>query len=231
MCAKKVLSCVIAALLFVNFIKGNSNMNVSKKILMTILRDKKTSIDQFRIAAHQIALILAEEALALVPTKSRIVTTPVGHDFVGAELACSVILVPILRSGLALLPAFLKFFPTAQIGVAGLKRDEQTAIAHWYYKNIPTISPDAMVIVLDPMLATGGSLLETLGLITSMGVDQKRIIFAGVISAQTGIDAIRKKYPDITMVIADGDLELNDKKYIVPGLGDFGDRYFGTLAN
>jgi len=206
-------------------------MNESKKILMTILRDKDTSMLQFRNAAHQLALILAQKALSYVPVKDRTVTTPLEQPFVGNELACPVTLVPILRSGLALLPAFLEYFSTARIGILGLKRDEKTAVAHWYYKNMPNLSTDEIVVVLDPMLATGGSLLEALTFITNMGVDQKRILYAGVISAQAGVDAVQERYPHIKMIIADGDKELNSAKYIVPGLGDFGDRFFGTIAS
>ena len=205
-------------------------MDDAKKILMTVLRDKKTEIDQFRIVAHELALILAQEALAHVSTKRKKVTTPLESTYEGAELAHLVVLVPILRSGLALLPAFLQYFARARVGVVGLKRDEKTAVAHWYYKNMPPIGKDDIVIILDPMLATAGSLLETLGYLTSLEIEQERIVYVGVISAQIGVDAVKKQYPDITMVIADNDSELNAAKYIVPGLGDFGDRYFGTVA-
>jgi len=203
-------------------------MEQSKAILMTILRNKQTPIDQFRDSAHQLALIMAQETTTYLPTKSQTITTPLEAPFNGTTWAQPVTLIPILRSGLALLPAFLQYFPNANVGVVGLKRDEATAIAHWYYKNIPPIPSQSMVIILDPMLATGGSALATLDMLTSLNIKQKQIIFAGIISSQEGINAVKKAYPDITVIIADCDPALNQAKYIVPGLGDFGDRFFGT---
>ncbi len=205
-------------------------MEQSKSVLMTILRNKQTPIDQFRDSAHQLALIMAQEATTYLPTKPHVITTPLEAPFNGTTWAQPVTLIPILRSGLALLPAFLNYFPTANVGIVGLKRDESTAIAHWYYKNIPPISAQSTVIILDPMLATGGSALATLDMLATIDINQKQIIFAGIISSQEGINAVKKSYPDITIITADCDPALNQSKYIVPGLGDFGDRYFGTPA-
>jgi uracil phosphoribosyltransferase len=203
-------------------------MEHAKSILMTILRNKQTTIDQFRATAHQLALIMAQEATNFIPTSTHTITTPLNAPFTGACWTQPITLIPILRSGLALLPAFLQYFPHANIGVVGLKRDEATAIAHWYYKNIPSIPAKSTVIILDPMIATGGSALATLDMLANLKITQAQIIFVGIISAQDGITAIKNSYPDIKIITADCDQQLNQAKYIVPGLGDFGDRYFGT---
>ena len=205
-------------------------MEHSIATLMTILRNKQTPIDQFRATAHQLALILAHEATAFIPTKTESIITPLEAPFTGTVWAQPITLVPILRSGLALLPAFLHYFPMANVGVVGLKRDEQTAIAHWYYKNIPPIPPESTVVILDPMIATGGSALATLDMPNNLGIKDHHVVFVGIISAKEGIDAIKQAYPNLTIITADCDPALNQSKYIVPGLGDFGDRYFGTLG-
>ena len=204
-------------------------MEHSIAALMTILRNKQTPIDQFRASAHQLALILAHEATAYLPIKPTAITTPLEAPFTGTTWATSITLVPILRSGLALLPAFLEYFPTANVGVVGLKRDEQTAIAHWYYKNIPPIPIDSTVIILDPMIATGGSAVATLDMLANLGIKDTNMLFVGIISSQEGVNTVKQAYPNLTIITADCDPALNQAKYIVPGLGDFGDRYFGTL--
>lgn len=139
-----------------------------------------------------------------------------------------VTLIPILRSGLALLTAFLKAFPDATVGFVGMKRDEQTAMPMLYYKNIPVIQPNSQVIILDPMLATGGSATAVLKIITEMGVAQEQIIFVSIISAPEGIDKIKREFPEIKVIIGVQDQGLTKDKFIIPGLGDFGDRFFGT---
>lgn len=204
-------------------------VNDRVRVLMGVLRDKNTSMAQFRLTSHQLALILAHEIGNRLPKSQKAITTPLGVSFEVPYVAEPLMLVPVLRSGLALLPAFLEFFPTASVGVVGLKRNEETAVAHWYYKNMPPLNPDHTVIILDPMLATGGTALEVLRELKNMGVVQQRIFFASIISAQSGIAIVKNLYPDVTLVTAACDPKLNDKKYIVPGLGDFGDRYFGTV--
>jgi len=203
-------------------------MNDIKNILMGVLRNKNTNMSQFRVTAHQLALVLAQEMVNYLPKSQQTITTPLEASCSVPHIAGPITLVPILRSGLALLPAFLDAFPAANVGVVGLKRNEETAVAHWYYKNIPPLSSAHNVIILDPMLATGGTALEVLNLLKNMGIAQQNIFFASIICAQDGIDIVKNLYPDITIITAACDPKLNDKKYIVPGLGDFGDRYFGT---
>lgn len=202
-------------------------MKHAQQLCMTLLRDKNSSRATFRQTAQRLAQILAHEAaehLALAPTN---IQTPLAATS-GVKLARPVVLVPILRSGITLLPAFLEFFTDATVGVVGLKRDEKTAVAHWYYENFPPLAGNEQIIILDPMIATGGTGVEVLARLTQRGVTQDRILFASIICAPEGLKVIRDQFPDITLITTSIDEHLNATKFIIPGLGDFGDRYFGT---
>lgn len=177
---------------------------------LTTLRNRKATTGVFRNSAHKVALILAKEVSRRTPKEKKI------------------ILVPILRAGLALLPAFIEKFPEARVGFIGLKRDEKTFEPKAYYKNIPKISKNDRVIILDPMLATGGSAVAGARTLLGEGAREENIIFVGVISAPEGLENLQKNFPRIDVIIAAHDKKLNKKGYIVPGLGDFGDRYFGN---
>lgn len=172
------------------------------------LRNKKTKTEEFRKSAHDVARTLAREVARHTAKKQ-------------------IILVPILRAGLALLPAFIEKFPDAQVGFIGLKRDEKTFVPKAYYQNIPKISKNNVVVVLDPMLATGGSAVEGIRTLLKAGAHEENIIFVGVISAPEGIVNIQNNFPLVRILCAEYDEKLDKKGYIVPGLGDFGDRYFG----
>lgn len=175
----------------------------------TALRNKKTQTGEFRKSAHEVARTLAKE---------------VASHTAGNRI----ILVPILRAGLALLPAFLEKFPDSRVGFIGLKRNEKTLEPKAYYQDIPKISKNDMVIVLDPMLATGGSAVAGITMLIKAGAHEKNIIFVGVISAPEGIANLQKHFPIVRILCAEYDKKLDKKGYIVPGLGDFGDRYFGN---
>lgn len=177
---------------------------------LIILRDRKTTTGAFRKAAHELADVLATEAARRMRA-------------VGAK---KVILVPILRAGLALLPAFIEKFPEARVGFIGLKRNEKTLKPKAYYQNIPKVAKGDRVIVLDPMLATGGSAVAGMNALVKEGALEKNILFVGVISAPAGLAKLQKHFPKADTLIAAHDEKLDKKGYIVPGLGDFGDRYF-----
>lgn len=194
---------------------------------MTILRDKKTECPQFRIAAHQVSRIIAYYVAQKLPHKKMIVETPIATT-TGITFEHSLLLVPILRSGMAMLPAFLETFCDARIGVVGLKRDETTAVAHWYYQNVPTFDTETQIVILDPMIATGGTGIETVKFLEQKGAQQKNITYAAIVSAPEGLAVIEKSFPAITIICASHDKGLTKDKFIIPGLGDFGDRYFGT---
>jgi len=127
-----------------------------------------------------------------------------------------------------MLRPFLHYYSSAKIGVVGLKRDEETAKAHLYYQNIPEITPQDKIIILDPMISTGGTGIETLKILENLGVEDKRVIFASIICAPEGIGAMLAEFPRLTILQAGIDEKLNQDKFIIPGLGDFGDRYYGT---
>ncbi|MHB1118104.1 MAG: uracil phosphoribosyltransferase [Minisyncoccota bacterium] len=179
---------------------------------VSTLRNRKTSTKEFRKVAHEIAAILAKESLRRMrKAKSK-----------------KVVLVPILRAGLALLPAFLEIFPEASVGFIGLKRNEKTLKPKAYYQNISKVAKSDKVIVLDPMLATGGSAVAAITALIKEGAQEKNIMFVGVISAPEGLEKLQTTFPKIDTLIALHDEKLDKKGYIVPGLGDFGDRYFAS---
>lgn len=196
-------------------------------ILITILRNKNTTIDQFRKASEKLGLILAGEVSALLEKKACSIETPLAPA-TGSALKNEILLVPILRSGVALLTPFLHFFEKANVGFVGLQRDEKTAIAELYYDKVPPLTSSDDIILLDPMIATGGSAIDALHILKKKGAQEEKIIFAAVIAAQEGLDRIQAEFPKITIIVPVVDKTLNDKKFIIPGLGDFGDRFFGT---
>lgn len=196
---------------------------------MTILRDEKTERAVFRTAAYQVSRIIAHQIAQKISVQRLTVETPIAAAS-GLTFAQSPLLVPILRSGMAMLPAFLDIFPDAPVGVVGLKRDEKTAIAHWYYENVPPFESTNQIVILDPMIATGGTGIETLTFLAKKGAQQKNIIYASIVSAPEGLDLIKQEFPDIDIICAAHDKGLTKEKFIIPGLGDFGDRFFGTEA-
>ncbi|MBI3671714.1 uracil phosphoribosyltransferase [Candidatus Azambacteria bacterium] len=198
-----------------------------REVLISILRDKNTTTFEFRRAASQLAGILCVETLDLFPKEGVSIQTPIGKTE-GVEMPIDILLVPILRSGMALLSAFLEILQSAPVGIIGLKRDEKTAKAKLYYKNLPKDLPK-YAIILDPMLATGGSAAFAVDILKKEGYKPENIFFTGVVAAQEGFDKLAKKIPEENITLGVIDPKLNDKKYIVPGLGDFGDRYFNTI--
>ena len=200
-----------------------------KEILITELRDKNTSMAKFRQATHHIGNLLAIEAANLLEKETFSVHTPLKHA-PGFRMKNSQVLVPVLRAGLSLLPAFLNFFPDAKVGLLGLRRDESTAIPHLYYANLPQISAEDDVLILEPMLATGNTISMVMDvLIKDIGVKPNKIMLCSIVAAPEGLNKIKTYVPQAKIIALQLDESLNDKKFIVPGLGDFGDRYFGTV--
>lgn len=190
---------------------------------LTNLRDTSTSLAGYRFHATRITELLLHEATANLTVKTKRITTPLA-TIEGKIVGDHITIVTIFRAGLSMLPAALALFPNSPVGFAGLARDEKTAAASEYYWKMPTISSMTTVLLLDPMLATGGSLLHVLRKIEK----PKQIKIISVLSAPEGIAAIHKEFPDVLIFTAAIDKRLNNQKFIVPGLGDFGDRYFGT---
>jgi uracil phosphoribosyltransferase len=192
---------------------------------MSVLRDKTTATVQFRGALEQIAILLLTEASKHWPTLATEFETPLA-PMTGATLAQPMVFVPILRAGLGLLEGMLRVVPKAEIGHIGLYRDEVTLRPVNYYCRLPAGLAQSRVLLLDPMLATGRSATEAATLLKSHGATS--IQFICVVACEIGIEQLRSVHPDIPIYSAAIDPELNEFGYIVPGLGDAGDRYFGT---
>jgi uracil phosphoribosyltransferase len=190
------------------------------------LRDKTTPPDVFRRVATRISVLLAAEALRDVPMAASIVETPIGPAE-ARRVAGDVVVVPVLRAGLGMLDAVLDLVPSARVGYIGLQRDESTAIASQYYSKLPRGLAESYVLMIDPMLATGGSASAALELLRQSGASRVRIVC--IVAAPEGVAVVQKEHPDVSIYTPAVDSHLNAQKYIVPGLGDFGDRLYGTV--
>lgn len=189
------------------------------------LRDKNTDPKKFRELIREIAALLAYEATSDLATISRQIQTPLDST-VGLELKEKVGLVPILRAGLGMVEGIWELMPSSEVWHIGLYRDERTLKPVEYYNRLPVEPTVSVCLIVDPMLATGGSAVATAGILKRWGV--KRIKFLGVIGAPEGIQNMQDHHPDVPIHLAAIDDHLNENGYIVPGLGDAGDRQFGT---
>ena len=193
---------------------------------VTLMRDQATPPKLFRELVNEITEFLAFEALKDVQMKSVDVTTPVAKT-TGALVDEHIVLVPILRAGMGMLDAMLHVLPYAKVGVLGMQRNEETAEPMPYYAKVPPAKGEELAIVIDPMLATGGSACDAVAQLKKLGY--KRIKCLHLVSAPEGLSKFEKEHPDVPVFVAAKDERLNSHFYIVPGLGDAGDRIFGTL--
>ena len=189
------------------------------------LRDRKTDPKKFRELVREIAALLAYEATADLVTVPREIETPLTH-MVASEVKEKIGLVPILRAGLGMVEGIWGLMPSAEVWHIGLYRDEKTLKPVQYYNKLPVEPTVSVCLILDPMLATGGSAVATASIVKRWGV--KKIKFVGLIGAPEGIAAMQASHPDVPIYLAAIDDHLNERGYIVPGLGDAGDRQFGT---
>ena len=198
-----------------------------KDILLTILRDKRASTAEFRRASDNLSYILCSEAISKLADREVVVETPLGEAS-GVAMPDDVMIVPILRSAMSILPAFIHALPDAPVGIVGAQRDEDTAAPSLYYKRFPPTMP-RRAIILDPMLGTGGTACLVARLLMEEGVIPDDIHFAGVLAAPEGIDRLAEVIPreNITTLAVDPD-GLTASNFITPGLGDYGDRYYGV---
>jgi uracil phosphoribosyltransferase len=192
---------------------------------LTRLRDKRTQPQEFRRLLGEIAALMLYEATRSFAVKKNYVETPLARTN-GFQLEREVVLVPVLRAGLGMLDSILQLIPHARVGFIGLKREEKTLRAMFYHKSLPKNLGDFETILIDPMLATGGSSVAALDLLIEQGA--KHIRMVNLVAAPEGIEAVQKKYPRVPIFTAAIDHKLNEKGFIVPGLGDAGDRLFGT---
>ena len=193
---------------------------------LTILRNKKTSNSLFRQTMNEVSYLIAAEVLKYLKLKRISIQTPLTKTQ-GKDLSKSIVIVPILRAGLGLIEGFVKFLPDVEKGHIGLYRDEQTYKPVEYLLKLPKVK-NKIFIVLDPMLATGNSSIEAIKLIKNSGVAIHNIQFVSLLAAPEGIKNLRKTYKDLRIFTCSIDKGLNKNKFIVPGLGDAGDRYMGT---
>lgn len=192
---------------------------------LSIMRDKNTNTIVFKENLDEIAMLMAYEVTKDLPLVEYSIETPICKT-VGKKLAKQIILVPILRAGIGLVDGFRRIIPSAKVGHIGLQRDEETLQPIEYYAKFPKGIEDAIVIVVDPMLATGGSASATITSLKKRGA--KNIHLVCLLAAPEGVAVIEKEHPDVNLTLAALDDKLNSKGYIVPGLGDAGDRLFGT---
>jgi uracil phosphoribosyltransferase len=190
------------------------------------LRDSQTPPEHFRRAATRISVLLASEALRHAPWAPVTVETPLGPA-PGRRISPDVVVVPVLRAGLGMLDAVLELVPDARVGHIGLQRDEMTAVASRYYSKLPKSLAGSYVLMIDPMLATGGSAVAALDLLQEAGAHDIRIVC--IVAAPEGIAMVEEHHPSVSIYTPVVDQGLNEQKYIVPGLGDFGDRLYGTI--
>jgi uracil phosphoribosyltransferase len=192
---------------------------------LSILRNKKTGTAGFRAAMARIATILAYFALKELPLRTTRIETPVTETD-GFEIDTNIFVIPILRAGLSLTDAIINFIPDAQVGHLGMYRDETTHQPVDYYSNLPSGLDKGLTLVVDPMLATGGSADDAITYLKKHGADKIR--FISLICAPEGLNRINSNHPDVPIITAAVDEKLNEHAFIVPGLGDAGDRFFGT---
>ncbi len=194
---------------------------------LSLIRDKEVGHKQFRELATEITKFICYEALKNIKTKEVLVKTPV------AEAKCKqldndLVVVPILRAGVGMLEGILELVPTARVGFVGMYRDEETKMPVTYYERFPKQIKDGTCIVIDPMLATGGSTIDAINKLKENRAGN--IVVVCIVTCPEGIAVVEAEHPDVSIYAAAIDDKLNEKKYIVPGLGDAGDRLFGTSA-
>lgn len=193
--------------------------------LLTQLRDVSTSPERFRLGARLLSSLLLLDATRDLRMRETDVQTPLERTQ-DATLDQGLAVVPVLRAGLSMLESALQLFPDVAVGYIGLERNESTAVAHSYYCKLPKLA-GRLTLCLDPMLATGGSAAQAIHVLKANGADHIKMV--SVIAAPEGVERLQSEHPEVPIFTAALDRELNDKKYIMPGLGDFGDRLYGTL--
>lgn len=192
---------------------------------LTIMRDKNTKTNVFKDNLDEIAMLMAYEVTKELPLVEKPIETPI-CAMKGKELQKQIVLVPILRAGIGLVDGFRNIIPTAKVGHIGMARNEDTLMPEEYYAKFPSGLEDSIVIIVDPMLATGGSASAAITNIKARGAKDVRLVC--LVGAPEGVKVIEQEHPDVDLILATLDEKLNEKGYIVPGLGDAGDRLFGT---
>jgi uracil phosphoribosyltransferase len=203
-------------------------MTPQLRTLMTIIRNKNTKRNDFIFYADRINRLLVEEGLNFLPVHEKIVETRTGKQYIGAEFLGKICAVPIIRAGLSMENSIREVAKRIRIGHILIQRDEETAKPIFFKAWLPEDIHERYIFILDPMLATGGSVIETIRVLKEHKVEESKIIFINLVSAPEGIENVLTAAPEIRIVTAEVDEGLNELAYIIPGLGDYGDMYFGT---
>ncbi|GAA2471395.1 uracil phosphoribosyltransferase [Streptomyces longisporus] len=198
------------------------------RALHTVVRNRDASREDFVFGAGRIIRMLTEAALNLLPFEPYDVTTPVGSTYHGLRFAQKLIGVPIIRAGESMEAELRAVVPGIRIGKILIQRDKTTKQPHLYYTALPQDIADRQVLLLDPMLATGGTALAAIEVLRELGVPEEHIVFVNFITCPEGIAAVADRYPGVRIVTSAVENGLNEQAYMLPGIGDFGDRYFGT---
>ncbi|KAJ2725179.1 Uracil phosphoribosyltransferase, synthesizes UMP from uracil [Coemansia sp. Benny D115] len=198
------------------------------KALMTIIRDKNTKRGDFVFYSDRVIRLLVEEGLNYLPVNNKQVTTPMGMTFDGVSFEGRICGVSIMRAGESMEQGLRDVCTSVRIGKVLIQRDERTAQPKLYYSKLPKDISDRWVLLLDPMLATGGSAIKCVEVLMDAGVKEERILFINLICAPEGVLTMLEKFPKLQIITAEIDESMDEHKFILPGLGDFGDRYFGT---
>ncbi len=192
---------------------------------LTVMRNKETGTKDFRQNLEEIGSLMVYEMTRDLPLNDVHIETPI-CPYTGSELAKKVVIVPILRAGLGMVNGIQNLIPTAKVAHIGMYRDEETLEPHPYFEKYPKNMEDAIVLIVDPMLATGGSSIAAIDMVKKQGAKNIRLVC--LVGAPEGVKAVEEKHPDVDVYLAALDEKLNENGYIVPGLGDAGDRIFGT---
>lgn len=192
---------------------------------LTLMRKKSANTKDFRQNLDEIAELMAYEVCRDLPLKPIEIETPVAKC-TGYELSKEIVIVPILRAGVGLLDGIRELVPTAKVGFIGMYRDEETLQPHEYFAKFPSGMEEAIVLIIDPMLATGGSAIDAIDAVKKRGATSIKLV--NLVGAPEGVKAVQEAHPDVDIYLAALDEKLNENGYIVPGLGDAGDRIFGT---
>ncbi|MFD8145188.1 uracil phosphoribosyltransferase [Streptomyces sp. NPDC059708] len=198
------------------------------RAMHTIIRDRRASRADFVFYSRRIIRLLLESALNQLPFDQHEAITPVGETYEGLRLGPQLCAVPVVRAGDSMLDELRQVIPDITVGKLLIQRDKTTKLPHLYYKNFPEDIADRHVLLLEPMLATGGSAKAAIEVLLDSGVHEENIIFVNFLASPEGIEAVHAAYPLVKIVTSSIEQRLNENAFMIPGIGDFGDRYFGT---
>lgn len=201
------------------------------RAMHTIIRDENASRGAFVAHSRRIVRLLLEASMDLLPYDEHHVTTPVGGRYRGVKLATELCAVPVIRAGESMEVEFNELCPEVPVGKILIQRDKQTKRPHLFYSNLPDDVAERHVLLLEPMLATGGSACAAIGVLLEAGVPERNIVFVNFLASPVGLEALRKAHPGVQIVTSSIEERLSENALMVPGIGDFGDRFFGTVRS